>query len=225
MKTSRMLKSRKPSARGNGDSVTLALAVDVLRHGRGAILLMSLALMAGCTSKVSAPDLGASVTQSPSVMASVVATTGLPGCDGLASDDDKRDSWRGLQFQCLADGHSVRGNQLRGTPTIVVVWASWCGPCREELPLFAQFATEQKRVRVIGIGWRDDPVALQNFARRTSLPFPSLVDRESAIAAAWNIHGQPAAVFLSAQGIVTHIERSRIPTIEQLRTLAQQHVQ
>ncbi|NBO46097.1 MAG: TlpA family protein disulfide reductase [Actinobacteria bacterium] len=160
------------------------------------------------------------MTATESTLASVSPTSGLMDCESFADDDGTRDGWRGITFQCLADGSIVRGNQLRGAPTVAVVWASWCGPCREELPIFATFAREQSRVRVVGIGWRDNPQNLQKYAKQTAFPFASLVDRTAAISAAWNINAQPVAVFVTGDGTVSHVERGRVTSLKQLQSLA-----
>lgn len=188
-----------------------------------AIIMALLPMISACSSQVKAPDLGASITAKESTLAAVSPTQGLVDCDSLPSDDGNREGWKGIEFQCLSDAKTVRGNQLRGKPTVAVVWASWCGPCREELPIFAQFAREQSWVRVIGIGWRDDPHALQQYAKQNELPFASLVDRKAAISSHWNVNAQPVAVFIGASGEVTHVERGRVTSTTQLQTLAAKH--
>lgn len=144
------------------------------RHGRHAsrrpvLVLASLVVIGfavtGCTDSRPAPDLGAtaSASASASTLASVSPTQGLPGCGALPRDDGRRTGWLGIEFQCLADGSVVRGNQVRGRPTVAVVWASWCGPCRRELPHVSEFARSQSRGRDVGatirVPYRSIPVA------------------------------------------------------------------
>lgn len=201
------------------------------RHAsrRPVLVLASLVVIGfavtGCTDSRPAPDLGAtaSASASASTLASVSPTQGLPGCGALPRDDGRRTGWLGIEFQCLADGSVVRGNQVRGRPTVAVVWASWCGPCRRELPHVSEFARSQSRVRVVGIGWRDDPRALQEYARRNGLAFPTLVDRRADVAAAWNVQTQPAAVFISAAGEVTYVQRGELTSVAELTRLAERY--
>ena len=181
---------------------------------------ISVCVLTGCTKTASAPDLGATPSASVSTLPSVSPAQGLAGCGALPEDDGRRSGWLGIAFQCLSDGSRVRGNQLRGQPTMAVVWASWCGPCRRELPFVSEFARAQSRVRVVGIGWRDDPAALQEYARRNALGFPTLVDRRAEVAAGWNVQTQPAAVFISGAGKVTHVHRGEVASLAELQRLA-----
>ena len=182
--------------------------------------ILAAAVVAGCAGTVTAPDLGATPSASASTLPPVSPAKGLPGCAALPGDDGRRGGWLGIEFQCLADGSRVRGNQLRGQPTVAVVWASWCGPCRRELPYVSEFARAQSRVRVVGIGWRDDPSALQEYARRNALGFPTLVDRRAEVAGGWNVQTQPAAVFISTAGKVTQVHRGELTSTAELRRLA-----
>lgn len=113
----------------------------------------------------------------------------------------------------------MSGSQFRGKPTVAVVWASWCGPCRKELPILAHYALSQKSVRVVGLGWKDQPAALQAYAQEIALPFPTLLDRNAALERALNIHSQPTLILLNSDAHVVHIERAPVDSIAHLRTL------
>lgn len=183
-------------------------------------------LSSGCATTRQAPNLGeaTSASQSQQAVGDVRPTTGLAACSDFAAPGAVMSAWDALEFQCLSDGSVVRGSQLRGKPTVAIVWASWCGPCRKELPLLAEFAKTQSRVRVLGIGWKDQPSALQAYARDAQLPFATVVDRDAAIGAALNINSQPTLVLIDSSGSVTHIRRAPIESVQALALLVSEYL-
>ncbi len=68
-----------------------------------------------------------------------------------------------------------------GSPLVINVWASWCSPCRNELPLLAR--ASGRGTRVLGIVERDDASRARAFARRQGATYPSLVDPEGRLLA------------------------------------------
>lgn len=91
--------------------------------------------------------------------------------------------------------------QLRGTPMVVNIWASWCGPCRSEAPLLAAAAkTYGDRVQFLGIDILDSRDSARGFMTEFDWTYPSLFDATGAIRDGLGYIGQPATLFYDAKG-------------------------
>lgn len=113
-------------------------------------------------------------------------------------------------------GYTALLEDLRGTPVVVNVWASWCGPCRLEAPALAQVATAyDDRVQFLGIDVLDVRADAQAFIERYGWPYPSLFDRTGAIRDGLGFIGQPVTIFYDADGTLLDTHMGSI-TAEQL---------
>jgi len=90
---------------------------------------------------------------------------------------------------------------LRGTPVVVNVWASWCGPCTKEAPDLADAAKRYAgRVQFVGIDVSDQPVPARAFIERYGWVYPSVFDPSGAIRNDLGFLGQPDTVFYDRSG-------------------------
>lgn len=92
--------------------------------------------------------------------------------------------------------------QLHGTPVVVNVWASWCGPCNQEAPLLHQGAIDQPGVQFLGVDILDSREGAIGFIRRYSLPYPSLFNPSGTIRDSLGVIGQPDTLFYDAEGVL-----------------------
>jgi cytochrome c biogenesis protein CcmG/thiol:disulfide interchange protein DsbE len=100
----------------------------------------------------------------------------------------------------LADYQHALG-ELRGTPVVVNVWASWCGPCREEGPLLAAaHRSFGDRVRFLGVDVLDERDSARAFMDRYGWGYPSVYDPTGAIRDGLGLLGQPVTLFYDAGG-------------------------
>ena len=97
------------------------------------------------------------------------------------------------------DGEPFDLADYRGTPVVLNFWASWCGPCRRELPALAAFAKAHPEIQVIGVDYQDDVEAARTFAAENGATWPSVVD-DGPIGAAYEVPGLPATYLIDAQG-------------------------
>lgn len=102
------------------------------------------------------------------------------------------------------DGKAVDLASWRGHPVVLVFWGAWCGPCHDEQPrLNAAYARWSPRgVDFLGVDMRDDTGAALNFQRQLAVPYSSVADPNSTIAADYQIPGAPALAFVDAHGRV-----------------------
>lgn len=101
-----------------------------------------------------------------------------------------------------ADAEAFRSlmNELRGTPVVVNLWASWCEPCKVEMPRLAEAATEHSGVQFLGVDSLDSRDGAETFIAEYSVPFPSLFDPDGAIRNELESLGLPVTVFFDADG-------------------------
>ena len=108
-----------------------------------------------------------------------------------------------IRLQCLTDGPSVDLSRLGGKPVLVNVWASWCTPCRKEMPLL-QAANERygDQVQVVGVDIRDDPHAAAEFLHEVGVTYPQLTDPNADLPKQLRIPGVPITLILDRDGAV-----------------------
>ena len=101
------------------------------------------------------------------------------------------------------DGRSLSLASLRGKPVLLNFWATWCVPCKSELPALQRFADEQKdRWTVLGVDELETRDAVASFARSLHVTYPLVTDADGAVGQRFRIGGLPSTFAIDAQGIV-----------------------
>ena len=124
------------------------------------------------------------------VFVTVILTVVLTSCSGGGSSSSQESFVSGdgsvtfvnptdrIDAPVLA-GMTLSGShytQAPGKVTVVNVWASWCSPCRAEIPTLIALSKKYNEVTFIGVLTRDMPPAAEAFARRFAIPYPTLID-------------------------------------------------
>lgn len=187
-----------------------------VRRSRRAAALLTAAAVAGCSTGGAAPA-------SPSGQAQAVAG---PGCPTLGRQSTAATALPDLELPCLGTpggAAPVPVRRLTGAPTVLNLWASWCAPCRQELPALARLdRAAAGAVRVVGVATEDRTGAALAYAADAALPFGSLEDPDGRLFRALRRPGLPVTVFLGADGAVAGVYQGPPLTDGTLRTLVRQ---
>jgi peroxiredoxin len=109
------------------------------------------------------------------------------------------------------DGHKVSLADYRGKKKVVIsYWASWCGPCRVELPemktFYEKYHKDDSDFEFVAISIDDDRESAESYAQKAKLPFPVLLDLGHEAANAYSVEAIPATFIVDKDGKVAHTQ-------------------
>lgn len=109
-----------------------------------------------------------------------------------------------VNFELTAlDGETLALNQIRGKPVIINFWATWCPPCREEMPLFQKYYEEKSLdLVVLGINVMESESLIRPYVNEMGITFPILLDEKGEVQARYLVRGLPTTFFLDAKGVM-----------------------
>jgi cytochrome c biogenesis protein CcmG/thiol:disulfide interchange protein DsbE len=100
-----------------------------------------------------------------------------------------------------ASGERFDLARFRGQPVVLNAWATWCGPCRRELPMLLEQARSQSRVRFVFLNQGEGPEAVRAYLEEAHLDMPDpLFDPSSEVIQRWGAQGLPTTYFFDATG-------------------------
>ncbi len=143
-----------------------------------------------------------------SLLAILLLATGLPA--GAATEAPRP----APDFTLPArDGGDVRLSSLKGQVVMINFWATWCGPCRKEMPLLEQLQAKYRPLgfTLLGVNVEPDSAAATAWLKGVPESFPILFDTRNAVAESFGVQGMPSSVFVDRAGQVRHVHRGYQP--------------
>ncbi|MEU8328395.1 TlpA disulfide reductase family protein [Micromonospora sp. NPDC048839] len=129
-----------------------------------------------------------------------------------------------LTLACFTGGAPVALRDVAG-PVVINVWASWCPPCRKELPAFQRLSERAGgQLQVLGVNSRDSRSAAQAIGEDFGIRFPILVDQGEALQRELERNFFPMTIFVGVDGRVRHVEASGALDDAQLAALVRKHL-
>jgi cytochrome c biogenesis protein CcmG/thiol:disulfide interchange protein DsbE len=112
------------------------------------------------------------------------------------------------------EGKTLSLETFRGKPLVLNFFASWCDPCRDEMPIINELAAKADKDSyiVIGIAVEDTRAAVSEFAKESKLVFPIALDLNSTVKRAYRIFGPPATFFIDGHGVIRDVVLGPITT-------------
>ena len=115
-------------------------------------------------------------------------------------------------------GSNLRLNEYRGQVVLLNFWASWCGPCRQEMPLLDRIHQRYQEAgfAVISVNVEGDEVPARALAKETGVTFPVLIDTDQRVSELYDLEAMPSSVLIDRDGVVRYIHRGYQPGDESL---------
>jgi len=131
--------------------------------------------------------------------AAVPTVAATPAANAVAPDFTLRST----------DGRNMRLDELRGQVVLVNFWATWCGPCREEMPRLNALYEKYRRSGfvLLGVNVDDDPATALATASKLAVSFPVLLDTDKKVSKLYALETMPSTLLMDRDGKVRFVHR------------------
>lgn len=114
------------------------------------------------------------------------------------------------------DGQKLRLGEQRGRVVLVNFWATWCGPCRREMPLLEQIYQRYKGLgfTLLAVNVEEDSAGAEHWLKDTPVSFPVLFDRANQVSKLYQVTAMPSTVIIDRRGQVRFVHYGYTPGTE-----------
>ena len=142
---------------------------------------------------------------------SVIAATSLAssGLTGQAAPDFALKS---------SSGENLRLSEYRGDVVMVNFWATWCGPCRQEMPLLDELYSRYERVgfSLLGVNIDDDSRKAMSMVSELGVSFPVLFDARKEVSKLYEVDAMPVTILIDREGTIRYVHHGYKPGYEDI---------
>jgi cytochrome c biogenesis protein CcmG/thiol:disulfide interchange protein DsbE len=118
------------------------------------------------------------------------------------------------------DGQTVSLDSLKGHPVLLNFWATWCGPCRQEIPFLQDLSTDPARLdrglEMVAVDVKETAQTVQGFQQTYGMTYRVLLDSKGQVANLYNIKGVPMTYFIDKDGIIKYVKLGAFSTKKEI---------
>lgn len=114
-------------------------------------------------------------------------------------------------------GENLRLSEFRGEVVMINFWASWCGPCRQEMPLLDELYAQYQPMgfTILGVNVEEDSTKARKMLGDAPVNFPVLFDNDSEVSKLYNVVAMPSTVLVDRSGNVRYLHQGYKPGYEE----------
>jgi peroxiredoxin len=115
-------------------------------------------------------------------------------------------------------GENLRLSEYRGDVVMINFWATWCGPCRQEMPLLDELYSRYQRVgfNLLGVNIDDDSSRAMGMIEDLGVNFPVLFDDRKEVSKLYDVEAMPVTVIVDREGTVRYVHHGYKPGYEDM---------
>lgn len=116
-----------------------------------------------------------------------------------------------------SSGENLRLSEHRGEVVMINFWATWCGPCRQEMPLLDDLYSRYERVgfSLLGVNIDDDSRRAMQMIEELGVNFPVLFDERKEVSKLYDVQAMPVTVLVDREGTIRHVHHGYKPGYEE----------
>ena len=108
-------------------------------------------------------------------------------------------------------GQEIASSHWKGKVLVLNFWATWCPPCRAEMPEFQSASVKYNgQATILGVDQGEPPSIVSDFGNALSITYPLLVDQENVASRDYNVTALPTTAFIDGQGVVREISTGMV---------------